>query len=127
MRGHLALRQEGWPPSCTTCFSVMTGKPKSPGLLLFVATSTISFREQVKRYHVKSMTLLLPVALARQRSRFGKEGIIRANGSRTGMVWTQAVLNYGQTPIPMGDRVRCGVRQPDAGTFCQVLWVAYRV
>src|SRR6266436_6547352 len=46
-------------------------------LLLFVATSTISFGGQVKRYRVKSMTLLLPVA-----------------------------------------RVRCGVRQPDAGTFC---------
>src|SRR3989440_6436562 len=30
LRGHLALRQEGSPPSCTTCFSVITGKPKSP-------------------------------------------------------------------------------------------------
>src|SRR5947209_8278774 len=30
MRGHLALRQEGSPPSCTTGFSVMTGKATSP-------------------------------------------------------------------------------------------------
>src|SRR5438270_10626738 len=26
VRGHLALRQEGWPPSCTTCLSSITGK-----------------------------------------------------------------------------------------------------
>ena len=30
MRGHLALRQEGSPPSCTFCLSSITGKPKSP-------------------------------------------------------------------------------------------------
>src|SRR6266704_5844605 len=30
LRGHLAIRQEGSPPSCTSCLSSITGKPKSP-------------------------------------------------------------------------------------------------
>src|SRR6266568_1786155 len=36
MRGHLALRQEGLPPSCTTCFSVSARKPKSPDSCWFI-------------------------------------------------------------------------------------------
>ena len=34
--GFLALRQEGSPPSCTTCFSVIARKPKSPDSCWFI-------------------------------------------------------------------------------------------
>src|SRR5438270_11621227 len=45
VRGHLALRQEGGKPSCTTCFSVITGKPNCP----FVDTMVFAMCRDVQR------------------------------------------------------------------------------